>query len=331
MIIPYPALNLHLKKGLGSLYILTGECPLLLAETTTALIQAWGQPDPFQSFWLEVSSDWEELFTQTHYPSLFSPTQGFRARFHKKALDAASQKVLNTYASAPAPQTLVLIQAPDLPPTALNFLAQNPSAHAIQIPPLKGSAFIKWIEQRLTQRGIRYDPDVPKAISHFTEGNTLAAHSSIELLDLLKTPTAFTLKTVQNSLTDAAQFPLYALSEACLAGKLEHALRLLRNLQQQGSEPLLILWWLTKALRQLMELSQALKQGQPLSLAFKTLKIWSSQESLYIQAQKRLETRLSLLLKSARALDLSVKSNVNTKSWEQFERMVLMFCEVQHA
>lgn len=333
MILPSSSLSPHLQKAIGSLYLITGECPILLEETTQTISQAWhrhtaSELTESEKFWIEDPKDWETLLERTCYSPLFSTTQLIDAKFYKKTLDVQGKTHLMQYLEKPQTHTLLVIQAPYLSSKNLQFLAKTSTAHVIQNTPLKGGAFIKWITDHLIKRGIQTAPDVPKTIAYFTEGNALAAIHCIKLLDLLKPSfQSFTVTDLQTVLSDTAQFPLYALTETYLTGNLEHALRLLKNLQHQAIEPLLVLWWLTKTIRQLIQILNVLQQGDSFSAACKTLQIWSSQEALYRSAQKRLPlSTLTELLHKCQQMDKQLKSSNPTFIWDDFEYLALHFC-----
>ena len=84
-----------------------------------------------------------------------------------------------------------------------------------------------------------------------TEGNLLAAHQELEKLRLLAPAGNITSETVLASVADSARFDVFRLSEAVLEGEADRALRVLAGLRSEGTEQTLVLWALTKALRDL--------------------------------------------------------------------------------
>ena len=88
-----------------------------------------------------------------------------------------------------------------------------------------------------------------------TEGNLLAAHQELEKLALLALDGPVTADTMLASVTDSARFDVFQLGEAVLAGDAARALRMIAGLRGEGTEPTLVFWALTKAMRDLWNAS----------------------------------------------------------------------------
>ncbi len=227
-----------------------------------------------------------------------------------------------TNATSPS---LFILQAPYLQAKSFAMLNQHKHCHLIEIKPLKGHAFIQFIDTQLQQTKLAYTKDIPRLIANYTEGNLLAATQCINQLTLLSVD-SLNATHLETLLSDAAFFPLYALSDACLAGQPERILRILQQLRQTQTEPLLILWWLTKLTRQFYTLLSPLNNRETLQQRYQSLGIWSTQQSFYQQAMKRLSLEtITTLFYACKQLDLAVKSNSTLSVWDKVEQMALMF------
>src|SRR5207248_770368 len=82
-----------------------------------------------------------------------------------------------------------------------------------------------------------------------TEGNLLAAHQELTQLALLAPDGRVTPDTVLAGVADSARFDVFGLGEAVLKGEAARALRVLAGLRAEGTEPTLVLWALSRALR----------------------------------------------------------------------------------
>jgi len=54
---------------------------------------------------------------------------------------------------------------------------------------------------------------------------------------------------VTESLADQARFDVYALTDACLLGDFNRALRIKSRLQSEGVEPVIVVWALVREIR----------------------------------------------------------------------------------
>ena len=153
----------------------------------------------------------------------------------------------------------------------------------------------------------------------------LACAQVIEKLDLINNKDEIcTTKMVMDHLTDECDYPLYELTEACLAGLGEKVIHLLRQVSQNKGEPTLILWLLTQEIRTLIQLSQKINKGETLSSACTQLNIWSQRVSLYANTIKRLSlSKLYQHLQQCHELDKLIKSNKNNIIWHELERLAL--------
>jgi DNA polymerase-3 subunit delta len=123
-------------------------------------------------------------------------------------------------------------------------------AHGAWVPiwPVDPSRLVGWLRGRCRQLGIAVDDAALGLLAERTEGNLLAAHQELGKLALLAGGSPVTSETVLASVADSARFDVFQLSEAVLAGAPARALRVLAGLRAEGTEPVLVLWGLTKAL-----------------------------------------------------------------------------------
>jgi DNA polymerase-3 subunit delta len=331
------ALNLsaHLKNGLGDLYVLTGKEVVLLDDTVKLLIAAYTESNPQQpiqkvTLWIEESKDWEKLQSHTQHYSLFKSTLLINASYQKTSLDQQAKAWLTHYSSQPTADLLVILQAPNLNPKSLHALFQKtPRAHVVDVPMLKDQSFVQFIDKRLQQTKLQYHKTIPAFIGQLTQGNVLEAIQYINQLSLLVPPSQpIDIDLLTQLISDVALFPLYTFAESCVQGNTESTLRQLQRIQLTDTEPLLLLWWLTKITRQCLQMHHAINHKENLDETCKMLGIWSSQKQTYLKACQRLPTTLlKSILARCKQLDTLLKSNPPAYIWDQFEHIALSFCD----
>jgi DNA polymerase-3 subunit delta len=165
-----------------------------------------------------------------------------------------------------------------------------------------------WCQQKAQSLDLNLEPEAANLLAERVEGNLLAADQELLKLSLLL-PAGSTVnaKTILENVVDQAHYQLFALSSAVLNGQVAYSLQMLMRLRQEGIEAPIILWLLSKELRQLIALAQ-LSQQVSMGQAFKQCGIWSSKQSEYSNALNRQGLMdWQALLKSALKVDLMIK------------------------
>ncbi len=329
MIIPYQALENHLKKQCASVYLVTGLDLYLFHQAVSWIKQAWKKKlaqDTYEECIMtpQLATDWAQSFQEANTYSLFSSHSFLDLRFDKKTIDAGSKQHIQTYLEHPNPRSLVLIQAPSLPAKQVQSIINHPNIVHTHILPLTPQAFKKFIIERLQTLQLRCTPEVPDLIYQYHQANLLACSQFMEQLSLMHdTAQVVDQPTVMGYLRDQSEFTLYELGDACLAAHTTKAIHIFRQLHQAQTEPTLIIWLLSQELRKLIQLHHLL-QSMTYSAACQQLKIWSQKTALYQQASKRLSvTQLYTMLKLCQYLDEQLKSNRSAGIWSELEQLIL--------
>ena len=91
---------------------------------------------------------------------------------------------------------------------------------------------------------------------------------------------------------------------------------MLEGLHAEGSEALQVLWVLTRDVRRLISLRQAMDAGRSVEPVFKQERIFSRQQDPYRQAAKRLPQDLLVVgLESCRQIDNAAKGMGSDNPW----------------
>lgn len=186
----------------------------------------------------------------------------------------------------------------------------------VQSKPIEGRDLPTWCQHQAQRLNLQLDLDAACLLAERVEGNLLAADQELEKLALIKPQGAqVTLQDIEQSVVDQAHFQLFALSSLLLTGQAKQALHVLHRLRQEGSEAPVVLWLLTKELRQLIELAQK-QQQMPLGQAMKALRIWSSKQNEFTQALRRHDSRYwQTLLLEAYQIDRQIKGTQPGDPW----------------
>ena len=122
---------------------------------------------------------------------------------------------------------------------------------AVEVKPVELRAMPEWLAQRVKSVGLLADRSALETLAELVEGNLLAAVQEIEKMVLLYGEGA-TLdhQKILAAVSNSARFDLFDLSKALQHNDALHYLRILMGLKEEGVEPTLILWLLTREIRQ---------------------------------------------------------------------------------
>ncbi|MGD2119356.1 MAG: DNA polymerase III subunit delta [Chromatiales bacterium] len=311
----------HLKKELKPVYLISGDEPLQLGEAADLVRRAARQRGYSERKILEAGGqfDWSELTAECNSLSLFAEQRILDLRISNGKPGAAGGKALSAYADNPPEDTLLLITLPKLDQQQQKskwYKALDRIGALVPVWPITGQRLPPWIEQRMRQKGLTPEPQVINMLAERVEGNLLAAVQEIEKLLLLNGPGIISSEQLAASVADSARFDVYGLIDAALLGKAKRCVRILNGLQQEGTPVAVVLWALSREIRQLAQMAHDLKQGKSLNQVFTQYRVWDKRKPLVSQGLKRLSLPQwrKLLSECARA-DLAVKGQLKTDSW----------------
>lgn len=321
------------------MYFLFGDEILLVEETLDLLRKAAREAEYTERtrYTVEAGFDWNQIFSGNQSMSLFAERKIVELRIPTGKPGDAGGKALTEYAnSPPAADTILVVIAGGIERRSQStkwFKALEQAAVTTECPTIAKDNLPQWISDRLQRQNLQFDQDVVALLAYYVEGNLLAAAQEINLLTLLATDGRVTTELVENAIADHARFSPFSFADACLSGAAHRVTRILQSLKQEQSEPILILWALTRETRTLCNLAAIREQGGNPGGAYKRLGVWGPRTRLIGAALQRLSLKQSqtLLRKLARA-DLQLKGRTPMQKgdiWEEIESIALELCGVR--
>ncbi|MBF6058605.1 MULTISPECIES: DNA polymerase III subunit delta [Thiomicrorhabdus] len=297
-------------------YLIYGEEPLFLRDCSDALRQKLVQYGYIGSDVYEVDAgfDWRALQMETASGSLFSEQRYLQLNMPKGNPGKEGSDFIcswGEYETGPVPETVLIVQCERLDSKQLKakwVAAIEAKGLVVQAKPVPIAALPKWCQDRGASLGLQLDSEAAALLAQRTEGNLLAADQELQKIALLSPPSGqISVDFVAQTVVDQAHYQLFALAGSVLNGQLNESLQILQRLRQEGIEAAIILWLLSKELRQLVELTQLCRQIA-LPQAFKQCRIWSSRQGEYRAAVGRGDLgHWQKLLGSALQADLRIK------------------------
>ena len=315
------SLEAHLAQKVLPAYLISGDEPLLAAEAADA-VRARARAVGFterEVHFIERAADWEGVRASAGTLSLFGSRRVLEVRLASARPGVAGGTVLGMLLERADPDTVLLILAPRLDRDAQSAKwVQAAERHGAWVPvwPVEPGKFIPWLRARSRRLGLSLDAQALELLAARTEGNLLAAHQELEKLLLLGAGAQGA--GALEALADSARFDVFRLSEAALAGDPGRSLRVLAGLRAEGTEPTLVLWALTKALR---DLAGALTRPGGGGRGWQ-------RPSAGLDAAVRRAGRLSLralIVRAARA-DRMIKGRLRGDPWDEMALLAADLC-----
>ena len=312
----------HLAQKLLPAYLVSGDEPLLVAEAADA-VRARAREVGFTErdvHFIERAADWEDVRAAAGNLSLFGARRLLEVRLASARPGTGGSAVLVELLERADPDTLLLILSPRLDRDAQSSQwVRAAEAHGawIAVWPVEPGKLIAWLRARSRRIGVDLGPDAVQLLAERTEGNLLAADQELRKLALLGERDSGDGGAAPAGFADSARFDVFRLSEAVLAGEPARSLRVLAGLRSEGTEPTLVLWALTKALR---DLDAAV--ARPGAAGG-----WR-RSSAALDAAVRRSGRLSfpsLMLRAARA-DRMIKGRLRGDPWDEMALLAAELC-----
>lgn len=276
-------------------YLLYGEEPLFLRDSLDNLRSRLVQMGYLtgDNFEADANFDWQGLQMETQAGSLFAESKLMIINMPKGTPGRDGGKFIQdwcAFAQNQPPETVLVFLCERLDNRQIKskwVTAIEATGLVVQAKPVPQQALPGWCQKQAAVYGLSLEPESASLLADRVEGNLLAADQELIKLSLtLPQGSTVTAQNIQDNVVDQAHYQLFALATAMLNGKPEYSVQMLNRLQQEGIEAPVVLWLLSKEIRQLIELSQ-LSQQVSMAQAFKQCRIWQSRQGEYSQAMQR--------------------------------------------
>ena len=322
-------------KQLSPIFIISGNEPLLSQEAADAVRSTARQLEftERETFDIDARFDWNLVFNETNSLSLFSDKRILELRITSGKPGDKGSKALCELCENPNDSNLILVILPKLDKGAYQSkwmkTLESKGVH-IQVWPVTPEQLPRWINQRLVQCGIEASQGAVDILADRVEGNLLAAMQEINKLKLLSLEGKVNADVMSTVVADSARYNLFSFVDKVLDGDAQSAARALRGLENEGTEPLALLWAITRELRTLNKASHQILLGNSKDKALKSAGVWDKRIPIFRKALSRLSAaHLRMLMHQASAIDRGVKGLRQADIWDELTTLVLSFAGSQ--
>jgi DNA polymerase III subunit delta len=318
------ALSTHLEQHLLSVYLISGDELLLTGEAADA-VRARARAKGFterEVHFMDRGSDWDDVRASAGNMSLFGSRRVVEIRMPTGKPGVAGSAALVSMLELDDRDTVFLILTPRLDRDAqgASWVKAVESRGAwVQVWPVDADRMAGWLRARARRLGLDVTNEGIELLAERTEGNLLAAHQELEKLRLIAQGGQISADAILMSVADSARFDVFQLGEAVLAGDAERALRMLGGLRAEGVEATLVLWALSKAVRDLWGCVASPDGSRP--------RAWGRQAAALEKGARR-ASRLpfsTLAIRAGRA-DRMVKGRLLGDPWDEMALLAADIC-----
>lgn len=322
-------------KQLSPIFIISGDEPLLSQEAADDIRSTARQLgfNERETFHVDARFDWNLVFNETNALSLFADKKIIELRIANGKPGDKGSKAICELCDNLNDTNLLLIILPKLEKGGYQSkwmkTLENHGVH-IQVWPVSPQQLPRWINQRLNQSGINANHEAVDILADRVEGNLLAAMQEINKLKLLSLEGKVDADIMSTVVADSARYNLFSFVDKILEGDAQSAAKALRGLKNEGTDPLALLWAITRELRTLNKASHQILLGSPKEKALKNAGVWDKRIPLFRKAISRLSAaHLRMLIHQAGAIDRGVKGLRKADIWDELTTLVLSFSGTQ--
>ncbi len=322
-------LSSHLKKSLAPCYLVTGDEHLLVAEALDEIRDA-ARKRGFGNRELHVATagfDWSRLTASSGTLSLFAEQRIVELRLPTGKPGRAGGQAIADLVELAGEDLLFIVTGPKLDSgAARSKWAKAIDKKGVSLPiwPVGVRELPGWIANRMRQAGLQPDREAVALVADRVEGNLLAAGQEIEKLRLILGEGKVTVADVMAAVANSSRYDVYKLADAALAGDARRAVRILGGLKAEGVEPVIVMWSLTRELRTLAALDDAVRQGNDLGSAMQAARVWGSRQGLVRSCVSRHPRgTFQRLLKASGRADAAAKGQRYGDPWQMATDIVI--------
>ncbi|MGR5207875.1 DNA polymerase III subunit delta [Vibrio sp. PNB22_3_1] len=321
----------HLAKHLKQVYLIFGNEPLLIQESRQAIQQTARQHgfEEKHRFAVDASLDWNQVYDCFQALSLFSNRQLIELELPESGVSATISKELLSLCDLLHDDIMLVIVGTKLTKAQENakwFKTLNTKGDWISCLSPDLQRLPMFIQMRCRTLGLKADPQSLQMLAQWHEGNLFALSQSLEKLALLYPDGELTVVRLEESLSRHNHFTTFHWIDALLAGKANRAQRILRQLEAEGVETIILIRSVQKEFTQLLNMHRDLTQMN-MSQVFEKHRVWQNKRPFYNAALTRLSVnRICALLSLLAHAEIKAKTQYDDPVWPTIHQLSLETC-----
>jgi DNA polymerase-3 subunit delta len=284
--------------------------------------------DERQSFTLDSDFEWAHLLDAMQSMSLFSDKQYIELTMTSSKPGTAGAKQFLEIASMANPDVVLLIQGPkagkDVQKTKW-FSGLANIGWFSHVYDLQHNQLQKWLATRANKNNLHISGQALGMIADLCEGNLMAGRQELEKL-ALQFPQEHVISAddIAKVMVQQSRYSSFQFTDEILRGDMKKAVKMLIRLEDEGLEPVVILWSIVneaQTITKLLDMQQL--KGH---IDYKALRIWPNKQSLYQLAVSRLSSiHMQQINEQLSQADIMFKSAYVAKPYVVLSHLALLF------
>ena len=335
----------HLAKTLLPIYIISGDDQLLREEARQQLREQAAASGFSERIVLhsEAQFKWGMLENHFYSGSLFADKQYIELNWHKGSFPKDASPVLKRYLDQIDPNKIFCLVLPKLEASVTKtqwFKKLSNAAGVLTLWPISRQQLPQWIQQRMRANALVPKNNAETLLAEAAEGNLLATAQTIEKLSLLyrpvdadaTQPTPISPEQLNAALDSSAEFSIFDWVHYLMLGDIRKGLRIYHELVASGTEPVLMLWAITKEIRLLLKLKPHRRNNPAMNKVFSEHKVWKQRQGPLLKACNRISgADLTHALLLCQQLDCAIKGLSFLPQDTLFQQLMMCLGETQLA
>lgn len=310
---------------------LEGKEALLIQETRDRLLQWLKQDIPHrQLHHVDQQFNWDHLIAENSSFGLFDNESVYDLRLVSNNLKAADIEQIQAFTQVLDQQKFVVISSDKLEKKTQQLKTFKHLQQFIGLMtfwPVQAADYPRWIQQYAQKIQLQLTQQAKVWLGSQHEGNLLALKQCLDRI-------AFTcdkskpldITDIQTSTIFQAKYTTFDIADYAAGGQTVKALVGLRQLREQGEEPILILWALNNTLEALAAWQSARQAGQP--MPWPRYKVFGPRIKLLERTANKLsDTQVKAALRFAGAIDKMIKGAIDYDIWQALNTLALMLAD----
>ena len=331
----YPdKLQAHLKNSVSPIYIVSGDDPLLIQETSDLLrthLKSVGFTER-ELFHTEAGFDWQQVLFSANSMSLFAEQKLIEIRMSSASPGEDGKAALMSFLENPSEGTVLLLVMPRLDQNAQRtkwFKAIEAAGVFVQIWPIDVKNLPRWIGDRFRKAGLSASKEAILVMADRIEGNLLAAVQEIERLSLVSNDGKIDTNDILQGVADSSRYDVFGLIDASVGRDAARTLKIIQGLQLEGEAILYIVAMLGRELRGLSVMANEMKSGS-LDAALKKGRVWQNRKSIVSNSLRNHSLpQFHAMLSRVSDVDSMVKGIKVGNPWEELTSVMLELAGVR--
>lgn len=332
----------EIEKNNYHLFYLVGEDSFLLEESRQQLYRHAENIGFSEKIHVQVdgATNWQDIYELCREPGLFSSQQLIFLSL-PDILNKTIQNNLLELSQLIHDDIILVLQFTKLNQNILRQTWQQHLEKTIfglqincQTPTLE--QLPQWLKQYCKQQNIAIEKEALQLLCYSYESNLLALAQLLAMLKLLYPEQKLTYRQVNESVEQSAFFTRYHWIDALLQGKLKRSLRVLKVLQKEDTQPLLLVRAAQRELITILRLVEGTERIEDslkplptyqLREKFDHLKVWQSRRQILANTIQRWNyQKVFLLLQKLAEIDKNIKNSFDSNPWQQLDELTVTAC-----